>query len=55
MVGVIAAGLTLIGATTYFVATRFVRKRKGAKQSKDYNSEMEEEELDFLSDDEELA
>ena len=31
LVGVIAAGLTLIGATTYFVATRFVRKRKGAK------------------------
>lgn len=32
LVGLIAFGLTLIGATTYFVATRYVRKKRDAKE-----------------------
>ena len=29
----IAAGLTLIGATTYFVATRYIRNKRSSKKS----------------------
>ena len=32
LAGLIAFGLTLIGATTYFVATRYVRKKRDAKE-----------------------
>ncbi len=47
LLGVIACGLTLIGATTYFVATRYVRKRR---QNRKQNAEESDEDLDYLHD-----
>lgn len=54
--GVIAAGLTLIGTTTYFVATRLIRKRqhssKDAKLVQD--GDASDVEFDGMSDDDDL-
>ena len=54
LVGVIACGLTLIGATTYFVATRFVRKRRSSRQNA-HSKDEQLEEHDYLSDDEDFS
>ena len=52
--GVIAAGLTLIGATTYFVATRDIRKKRSS-QAQDLGEEDGEDDLlDYMSDDDDL-
>ncbi len=47
LLGVIACGLTLIGATTYFVATRHVRKRR---QNRQQSAEDSDDYLDYLHD-----
>lgn len=49
----IGCGLTLVGATTYFFATRYVRRVRAAKAAKQL-AEEEEGYVDFyeLSDDE---
>ena len=31
LLGILTAGLTLIGATTYFIATRYLRKKRSQK------------------------
>jgi len=45
--GVIAAGITLIGATTYIVATRYYRRKRAGEDACD-------DDLDALSDDDDL-
>ena len=53
LVTMIGCGLTLVGATTYFFATRYVRRVRAAKAAKQL-AEEEEGYVDFyeLSDDE---
>ena len=52
--GVIAAGLTLIGATTYFVATRYIRKKRTSKAQDLGEEDGEDDLLDYMSDDDDL-
>ena len=46
----IACGITLIGATTYFFATRYVRKSRQNRQQ--VSTEDSDCEIDFLDDEE---
>ena len=51
---IIAAGLTLIGATTYFVATRYIRKKRSSKEHGRSGSAEDSCEDDLMSDDDDL-
>lgn len=59
--GAITAGLTLIGTTTYFVATRLIRKKRTRNQKSDQNDheglmggDGEYDDFGYMSDEDDL-
>ena len=51
--GAIVTGLTLIGATTYFVATRYLRNKSSKRSQAKEQREESEEESEYVSEEEE--
>ena len=51
--GTIVTGLTLIGATTYFVATRYLRNKSSKRNTAKELREESEDEFESMSEEEE--
>ena len=51
--GTIVTGLTLIGATTYFVATRYLRNKSSKRNTAKELCEESEDEFESMSEEEE--
>ena len=52
LVAILAGGLTLIGASTYLITTRLLRKKRSRRHQ--YEHLYDDDEVDYFSDEEDL-